>query len=192
MQPRLSLNWTALAIRGVVAIAFGVIAFVLPGLTLGVLILLFAAYAIVDGVSALITGLRHPTSKRPDWLLIAGGVAGIVVGIIAIFLPGITALFLVSLIGAWAIITGIAQIAIAWQLRKEIQGELVLALNGVVSVIFGLYLWLFPGLGAISLVWLIALFAVASGVMLLLLAFRMRKLAAGDGGYRSGSSVASA
>jgi uncharacterized membrane protein HdeD (DUF308 family) len=192
MQPRLSLNWTALAIRGVVAIAFGVVAFVLPGLTLGVLILLFAAYAIVDGVSALITGLRHPTSKRPDWLLIAGGVAGIVVGIIAIFLPGITALFLVSLIGAWAIITGIAQIAIAWQLRKEIQGELVLALNGVVSVIFGLYLWLFPGLGAISLVWLIALFAVASGVMLLLLAFRMRKLAAGDGGYRSGSSVASA
>jgi uncharacterized membrane protein HdeD (DUF308 family) len=191
MQRRLSLNWTALAIRGVVAIAFGVIAFLLPGVTLGVLILLFAAYAIVDGVSALITGLRHPTSKRPDWLLVAGGVAGIVVGLIAIFLPGITALFLVSLIGAWAIITGIAQIAIAWQLRKEIQGELVLALNGVVSVIFGLYLWLFPGLGAISLVWLIALFAVASGVMLLLLAFRMRKLAADDSVYRSGSSAAS-
>lgn len=192
MQRRLSLNWTALALRGVVAIAFGVIAFLLPGLTLGALILLFAAFAIVDGVSALVTGLRHPTSNRPDWLLVAGGVAGIVVGLIAVFLPGITALFLVSLIGAWAIITGIAQVAIAWQLRKEIQGELVLALNGILAVVFGIYLWLFPGLGAISLVWLIALFAVASGVMLLVLAFRMRKLAAGDSGNRSGSSVASA
>jgi uncharacterized membrane protein HdeD (DUF308 family) len=192
MQRRLSLNWTALALRGVVAIAFGVIAFLLPGLTLGALILLFAAFAIVDGVSALVTGLRHPTSRRPDWLLIAGGVAGIVVGLIAVFLPGITALFLVSLIGAWAIITGIAQVAIAWQLRKEIQGELVLALNGILAVVFGIYLWLFPGLGAISLVWLIALFAVASGVMLLVLAFRMRNLAAGDSGNRSGSSVASA
>jgi uncharacterized membrane protein HdeD (DUF308 family) len=192
MQRRLSLNWTALALRGVVAIAFGVIAFLLPGLTLGALILLFAAFAIVDGVSALVTGLRHPTSRRPDWLLIAGGVAGIVVGLIAVFLPGITALFLVSLIGAWAIITGIAQVAIAWQLRKEIQGELVLALNGILAVVFGIYLWLFPGLGAISLVWLIALFAVVSGVMLLVLAFRMRNLAAGDSGNRSGSSVASA
>jgi uncharacterized membrane protein HdeD (DUF308 family) len=192
MQRRLSLNWTALALRGVVAIAFGVVAFLLPGLTLGALILLFAAFAIVDGVSALVTGLRHPTSRRPDWLLIAGGVAGIVVGLIAVFLPGITALFLVSLIGAWAIITGIAQVAIAWQLRKEIQGELVLALNGILAVVFGIYLWLFPGLGAISLVWLIALFAVVSGVMLLVLAFRMRNLAAGDSGNRSGSSVASA
>jgi uncharacterized membrane protein HdeD (DUF308 family) len=191
MQRRLSLNWSALALRGVVAIVFGVIAFLLPGLTLGALILLFAAYAIVDGVSALVTGVRHPTSRRPDWLLIAGGVAGIVVGIIAVFLPGITALFLVSLIGAWAIITGIAQIAIAWQLRKEIQGELLLALNGIVSVLFGIYLWLFPGAGAIALVWLIAAFAIASGVMLLLLAFRMRSLATGGRDDRSGSRAAS-
>jgi uncharacterized membrane protein HdeD (DUF308 family) len=191
MQRRLSLNWSALALRGVVAIVFGVIAFLLPGLTLGALILLFAAYAIVDGVSALVTGVRHPTSRRPDWLLIAGGVAGIVVGIIAAFLPGITALFLVSLIGAWAIITGIAQVAIAWQLRKEIQGELLLALNGIVSVLFGIYLWLFPGAGAIALVWLIAVFAIASGVMLLLLAFRMRSLAAGSRDDRSGSPAAS-
>jgi uncharacterized membrane protein HdeD (DUF308 family) len=192
MQARLSLNWMALALRGVAAIVFGVIAFLVPTIALGALILLFAAFAIVDGVSAVITGIRHPTSKRPDWLLIAGGVAGVVVGIIAVFLPGITALFLVTLIGAWAIVTGIAQVAIAWQLRKEIEGEFLLALNGVVSILFGIYLWLFPGLGAISLIWLIALFAVASGVMLLILAFRMRNLQAGGRGYPTGSPTASA
>jgi uncharacterized membrane protein HdeD (DUF308 family) len=192
MQARLSMNWSALALRGVIAILFGIVAFLLPGLTLQALVLLFAAYAIVDGVSALVTGIRHPTSNRPDWLLIAGGVAGIVIGIIAVFLPGITALFLVTLIGAWAIITGIAEIAAAWQLRKEISGELLLVLDGAVSVIFGIYLWLFPGLGAISLVWLIALFAVASGVMLLILAFRMRNLQAGGSNYRTGSPTASA
>jgi uncharacterized membrane protein HdeD (DUF308 family) len=192
MQARLSMNWSALALRGVIAILFGIVAFLLPGLTLQALVLLFAAYAIVDGVSALVTGIRHPTSNKPDWLLIAGGVAGIVIGIIAVFLPGITALFLVTLIGAWAILTGIAEIAAAWQLRKEISGELLLALDGAVSVIFGIYLWLFPGLGAISLIWLIALFAVASGVMLLILAFRMRNLSAGDRGHPSGSSTASA
>jgi uncharacterized membrane protein HdeD (DUF308 family) len=188
MQARLSLNWSALAIRGVIAIAFGVLALLLPGLTLAALILLFAAYAIVDGVSAVITGIRHPTSNRPEWLMIVGGVAGIVAGIIAVFLPGITALFLVTLIGAWAIVTGIAEIVAAWQLRKEIQGELLLALNGAISVIFGIYLWLFPGAGAIALVWLIAAFAIASGVVLLLLAFRMRSLAAGGRDYRSPSA----
>ena len=190
MQGRLSMNWTALALRGVVAILFGVVAFLLPGLTLGALIILFAAYAIVDGVSALVTGIRHPTSNRPDWLLIAGGVAGIVVGIIAVFLPGITALFLVSLIGAWAIVTGVAEVAVAWQLRKEIEGELLLALNGIISILFGIYLWLFPGTGAIALVWLIAAFAIASGVILLLLAFRMRSLAAGGSDYRSPTATA--
>jgi uncharacterized membrane protein HdeD (DUF308 family) len=192
MQARLSLNWMALALRGVAAILFGVIAFIVPGIALATLILLFAALALVDGVSAIVTGIRHPTSRRPDWALIAGGVAGVVIGVIAVFAPGITALFLVTLIGAWAIITGIAQIAAAWQLRKEIQGELILALSGVVSVIFGIYLWLFPGLGAISLIWLIAAFAIVSGAMLLVLAFRMRSLASGDRGLRTGSPSASA
>jgi uncharacterized membrane protein HdeD (DUF308 family) len=190
MQARLSLNWSALALRGVVAIVFGVLALLLPGLTLAVLILLFAAYAIVDGVSAVITGIRHPTSSSPEWLMIVGGVAGIVAGIIAVFLPGITALFLVTLIGAWAIVTGIAEIVGAWQLRKEIQGELLLALNGAISVIFGIYLWLFPGAGAIALVWLIAIFAIASGVILLLLAVRMRSLGAGGRDYRSPTASA--
>jgi uncharacterized membrane protein HdeD (DUF308 family) len=191
MQSRLSLNWMALALRGVAAIVFGVIAFIVPGIALGALILLFAALAIVDGVSHVITGIRQP-SGGPDYPMIVGGIAAIAIGVIAAILPGVTALFLVTLIGSWAIITGIAEIVAAWRLRKEIRGELLLALDGVVSVVFGIYLWLFPGLGAISLIWLIAAFAVVSGVMLLLLAFRLRSLASGGRGFRAGSPTASA
>ena len=122
MQQRLSLNWTALALRGVVAIIFGIVAFLLPGLTLGALILLFAAYAIVDGVSHLVTGIRQHEGNRPDWLMIGIGVLGIAVGLVAAILPGVTALFLLSLIGAWAIVIGVFEIVAAYRLRKEISG----------------------------------------------------------------------
>jgi uncharacterized membrane protein HdeD (DUF308 family) len=191
MQHRLALNWTALALRGVVAIVFGIVAFLLPGLTLGALILLFAAYAIVDGASHIVTGIRQREGHRPDWLMVAIGVLGIAVGLVAAVLPGITALFLLSLIGAWAIVIGVFEIVAAFRLRKEISGEWMLALGGIVSVIFGIYVWLFPGDGAIALVWLIALYAIVSGVTLLMLAFRMRSLADRGRDFRSGSAAAS-
>src|SRR6266550_2405847 len=182
MQQRLSLNWTALALRGAAAIIFGIVAFLLPGLTLGALILLFAAYAIVDGV-------RQHEGNRPDWLMIGIGVIGIAAGLVAAILPGITALFLLSLIGAWAIVIGVFEIIAAYRLRKEISGEWLLALGGIVSIIFGIYVWLFPGAGAIALVWLIALYAVISGITLLVLAFRMRSLADRGRDYRSGGQT---
>ena len=100
MQRRLALNWSALAIRGVVAIVFAIVAFLLPGLTLGALVLLFAVYAIVDGASHLVTAFRHRGVRGPDWFMVVGGIAGIAAGIVAVVLPGITALFLVTLIGA--------------------------------------------------------------------------------------------
>ena len=181
MDSRLSLNWSALAIRGVIAIVFGVLAFLMPGLTLGALILLFAAYAIVDGVSHVVTGIRQRSGERPDGLMILGGVVGIAVGVVAAILPGITALFLLALIGAWAIVTGAAEIFAAYRLRKAIRGEWLLALDGIISIAFGLYVWIFPGAGALAIVWLIAAFAIASGVILLMLAFRMRSLARGTG-----------
>ena len=182
MDSRLSLNWSALAIRGVIAIAFGILALLMPGLTLAALILLFAAYAIVDGVSHVVTGIRQRSGDRPDGLMILGGIVGIAVGVIAAILPGITALFLLSLIGAWAIVTGAAEIVAAYRLRKAISGEWLLALQGIISIAFGLYVWIFPGAGALAIVWLIAAFAIASGVILLMLAFRMRSLARGAGG----------
>jgi uncharacterized membrane protein HdeD (DUF308 family) len=190
MDRRLSLNWSALAIRGVSAIAFGIIAFLLPGLTLGALILLFAAYAIVDGVSHVITGIRQRSGDGPDGLMILGGIVGIAVGVIAVILPGVTALFLLALIGAWAIVTGAAEIVAAYRLRKAIGGEWLLALQGILSIAFGVYVWLFPGAGALAVVWLIAAFAIASGVILLMLAFRMRSLARGAGGMSNRESSA--
>ena len=190
MESRLSLNWWALAIRGVIAIAFGILAFLMPGLTLGALILLFAAYAIVDGVSHVITGIRQRSGDRPDGLMILGGVVGIAVGVIAVILPGVTALFLLALIGAWAIVTGAAEIVAAYRLRKAISGEWLLVLQGILSIAFGVYVWLFPGAGALAVVWLIATFAIASGVILLMLAFRMRSLARGAGGMSNRESSA--
>jgi uncharacterized membrane protein HdeD (DUF308 family) len=191
VDSRLSLNWSALALRGVVAIAFGILAFLLPGLTLGALILLFAAYAIVDGVSHVITGFRQPSGDGPDVLMILGGIAGIAAGAIAVILPGITALFLLALIGAWAILTGAAEIVAAYRLRKAISGEWLLALDGALSIAFGLYVLLFPGAGAIALVWLIAAFAVVSGITLLMLAFRMRSLSQRRGGMQAGPTSSS-
>ena len=190
MDSRLSLNWSALAIRGVIAIAFGIIAFLLPGLTLGALILLFAAYAIVDGVSHVVTGIRQRSGDGPDGLMILGGIVGVAVGVIAVILPGVTALFLLALIGAWAIVTGAAEIVAAYRLRKAISGEWLLALQGILSIAFGVYVWLFPGAGALAVVWLIAAFAIASGVILLMLAFRMRSLARGAGGMSNRESSA--
>jgi uncharacterized membrane protein HdeD (DUF308 family) len=190
MQARLTYNWTAIALRGVVAIAFGILALLLPGLTLAVLILLFAAYALVDGVSHVITGIRQQAGGRPDWLMIAAGILAIVAGIIAAVLPGITALALLTLIGAWVIVTGVMEVAAAYRLRKEISGEWLLALDGIVSIVFGIYLWVFPGAGAMTLVWLIAFYAIFSGVMLLALAWRMRSLDQRGGSYRAGASAA--
>jgi uncharacterized membrane protein HdeD (DUF308 family) len=191
MESRLSINWWALAVRGVVAIGFGVLAFLLPGATIGALILLFAAYAIVDGASHVVTGFRGRSGDGPDFLMILGGVVGIVAGIFAVALPGLTALALLTLIGAWAIVTGAAEILMAYRLRKEIRGEWLLAFDGAISVLFGIYVWLFPGAGALALVWLIAVFAVISGITLLALAFRMRSLGQGRPGIRSGASSAS-
>jgi uncharacterized membrane protein HdeD (DUF308 family) len=190
MDSRLSINWSALALRGVIAIVFGVLAFLMPGLTLGALILLFAAYAIVDGISHVVTGIRQRSGDRPDGLMILGGVIGIAVGLIAAILPGVTALFLLSLIGAWAIVTGAAEIVAAYRLRRAISGEWLLALQGVLSIAFGIYVWVFPGAGALAIVWLIAAFAIASGVILLMLALRMRSLARGAGSMSDRSTSA--
>jgi uncharacterized membrane protein HdeD (DUF308 family) len=170
----LTKNWWAVALRGVVAIIFGIVAFLMPGPTLLALVLLFAAFAFVDGVFALVSGIRRAESGKPDWLLIIGGIAGIAVGILGFASPDAVAVVLLAWIAVWAILTGILEVIAAYRLREILQGELLLALNGIVSVLFGLYLIIFPGSGAITVVWIIALWAIVSGAILLMLAFRLR------------------
>jgi uncharacterized membrane protein HdeD (DUF308 family) len=167
-------HWWALAIRGVIAILFGLAALLRPDIALAALILLFGAYALVDGVFAIVGVFRGTRSGTPRWLLLVEGVAGILAGIIAFVNPGLTAIALLYLVAAWAIITGLAEIASAIRLRHEMTGEWALILAGILSVIFGLLLAILPGVGILSLIWLIGIYAVVFGVLMLIAAFRVR------------------
>ncbi|MBP2703111.1 HdeD family acid-resistance protein [Microbispora sp. RL4-1S] len=174
-------HWWAPALRGVLAILFGLIALVWPGITLLALVLVFAAYAVVNGVVTLMQAARGHTGRSRAWIGVSGLIS-LLVGLIAFLWPGITALALLLVIAFWFVVTGIVEIVAAVGLRRRIEGEWVLALNGVVSVVFGLLLFVWPATGALAVVWLIGLSAVAIGVSLLVLAFRLR------GGHRAGAA----
>lgn len=174
LVPALSRNWWALALRGVAAVLFGLAALFLPGITLTALILLFGAYALVDGAFAIVAAVRESGRRGRWWLLLVEGVFGVVVGVLTLVWPGLTALVLLYFIAAWAVVTGILEIVGAVRLRRDIEGEWALVLGGMVSVIFGLILAFLPGVGLLSLVWLIGIYAMVFGVSLLVLAFRVR------------------
>jgi len=174
MERLLSISWWALALQGVCALIFGVLALAWPGMTLFVLAVLFAAYAIVSGAAAAVSAGQNRT-ERGWWLWLLLGLAGIAAGVIALAYPLVTALFLVLLMGANAIVTGVLELWMAFQLRKEMRGEWLLGLVGIVSVLFGGYVMLNPGPGALALVWLIAVYAIVNGVLLLALAWRAHR-----------------
>ncbi len=168
-------NWWMLALRGLVAILFGVLAFALPGMTLLTLVFLFGAYAIVNGVLALVHAFSAPKGYQRFGALIFTGIISIAAGVLAFVWPGITALSLVLLIAAWAIVNGVFEIATAIRLRRVIPHEWLLSLAGVLSILLGSAMLLRPGVGALVLVWWIGGFAVAFGVLLVALAFRVRR-----------------
>jgi uncharacterized membrane protein HdeD (DUF308 family) len=171
----LARNWWALAIRGAAAILFGLLALVLPGVTLAALILLFGAYALVDGVFNLVAAFRGRTGERPWWLLAVEGVVSVAAGIVAFAMPGLTALVLVYLIAGWAIMTGVLEVVAAIRLRDEIPNEWWLAASGVVSIVFGVLVAVAPGAGALALVLWIGAYAIVFGALLIGLAFRLRR-----------------
>jgi uncharacterized membrane protein HdeD (DUF308 family) len=175
MLEMLTTNWWAFVLRGLAALALGVFAFVWPGTTLAALILVFAFYAVFDGVLAVMAGLGTSGTQRL-WFLI-GGVAGIAVGVLTFFYPNATAVALVLLIGAWAIVTGVAEIVAAYTLRRVITREWLLALSGVLSVAFGVLLVASPGSGALALLWLIGFYAILAGITYLAAGLRLRGLA---------------
>ena len=180
--PVLSRNWWALALRGLAALIFGLLAFVWPGITLWALILLFGAYMLVDGVFAIVAAVRVAGDSARWWLLLVEGILGVLAGIVAFVWPGLTALALLYFVAAWAIVTGIFEIVGAIRLRREIEGEWALILGGALSVLFGVLLLVVgPGVGLLSLVWLIGVYAVAFGVLLLILAFRVRNETSAEG-----------
>lgn len=174
MLHALAKNWWLLLLRGIASIVFGVLAFAWPGLTLVTLVLFYGAFALVDGVIALVAAFRGSAKPVPTWWLVVVGLLGIAAGIVTFLMPGITAVLLVLFIGAWALVHGIFEIIGAIQLRKEIDNEWMLILSGVISVLFGLIVLVAPGAGALGLIWAIAAYSIVFGISFIALAFRLR------------------
>ena len=170
----LSRRWWMLLLRGLVAIAFGVVCWVQPGLSLASLVLLFGAYSLVDGVLNAWAAVEGRREHEHWWVLFLEGLLGIGIGVLTFIAPGITALALLFYIAIWAIATGVLEIVAAIRLRKEIENEWLLIIAGLASVVFGALLVWQPGAGALALLWLIASYAIFFGVLLVVLAFRVR------------------
>ncbi len=167
-------DWWVFAIRGIAAIAFGILAFIWPETTLTVLVFLFGAYVLVDGIALLAALVRgDAVARRHAWAVGVTGVLGIVAGVVTFAWPGLTALSMLYLVAVWAIATGTFQLIAAIALRRELDGEFWMALGGLTSIVFGVLLVAFPGAGLTSLVWLVGLWALVFGASSLGLAYRL-------------------
>jgi uncharacterized membrane protein HdeD (DUF308 family) len=169
IHPRFGQRWWMLLLRGLLAVLFGIVAFAMPVWTILVLTTVFAAFALIDGIIAVMAGVH---ARWP--LLIVLGVIGILAGLFAFFYPGPTAVTLLFIIAAWAIVRGAAEIAAAVQLRKVIPNEWSLILGGIFSVLFGVLLFANPAAGAISVIWIIGTYAIIIGLLLVYAAFRVK------------------
>lgn len=169
-----SQSWWILIIRGVAAILFGVVAFIWPGLTGLVLVVAFGAYAVVDGVFAVVTGISRLGHSSRGWAFLVEGLLGIGVGATALLLPNVLAVALIYLIAAWAVITGIFEIVSAVQLRKEITNEWALGVGGLLSILFGLLVMFQTATGGLALVWILGGYAIAFGILLIVVGIRLR------------------
>lgn len=177
MAEILTKNWWLVVLRGVVAVLFGIAAFIWPGLTLATLVLLFGAYTLVDGVAAIGSGIAGSSmSSSSRWSLVLGGIAGVIVGLVTFFYPSITAVGLLYLIGAWAIVIGVFEVLGAIELRQVINDEWLLIFSGILSVVFGVLVFVYPQASALSILWLIAAYAVILGIATIALGFRVKSL----------------
>jgi uncharacterized membrane protein HdeD (DUF308 family) len=171
---KLPMRWWAIGLRGLLGILLGIVAFFMPVATL------LGAYAFFDGVFNLVAAWQQKNRQKPWWALLLSGIAGMGAAAISFVWPGITALALVYVVSAWALITGGLEIAAAVKLRKEIEGEWLLALSGILSMALGLFLAFFPDAGTIGLVWYLGAYAIVFGILLVALSWRLRTRRARD------------
>ena len=172
----LSRNWWLVLLRGVVAIIFAVLTWMQPAISLAALVMVFGIYVLADGVLGIWAAFSGRRQNRHWWVLLLWGLVSVAVGVMTFVMPGITGLVLLMYIAAWAIITGVLQIVAAIRLRKEIQGEWLMGLSGLLSIVFGGLLVARPGAGALAVAWIIAAYAFIFGVLMVLLSFKVRKL----------------
>ena len=177
-------SWWNYALRGVLAVLFGlgiwIAALLVPAVTLRVLVIAFGAYIIVEGAFALVAAVRQ--RDREGWgLLFFEGLVGLLFGLVAFLWTGISALVLVAIIAAWAIITGIMEIATFIRLGKTIAGRWMLIFSGIFSILFGVLVLLFPAAGAVVLMWLLGAYALVFGILITILGFMARRLQVDEG-----------
>ncbi len=170
----LARNWWMLALRGLAALVFGLLTVLNPAITLGVLVLLFGAYALVYGLFTIFAAIVNRRGEQYWVALLLGGLLSVIIGVITFMRPGVTALVLLYYIAAWAIVVGLSEIVAGIRLRKVITGEWLLILVGMLSVTFGLVLIVYPGAGALAVTLWIGAWATAVGILLIALAFRIR------------------
>jgi uncharacterized membrane protein HdeD (DUF308 family) len=165
---------TFLLIRGLVAVVIGILAMAWPGITMAAIVGIFGLYAVIDGITSLMLGLTRTRTHGRSWAVVVQGVIGILAGIVTFVWPGITAFALVMFIGAWGIVTGVFEIVAAIRLRRVIKGEWLLALSGIISVLFGFLVFAFPAAGAVGIAWVLGIYAVTAGLVLIALGVRLR------------------
>ena len=167
-------NWWVLTLKGVLLVIFGIIAFMNPGVTFAILLTWFSAFLIIDGILSLITVVSNWKTQEDKWLFVLEGVVNILLGILIFRAPAAYTLVAVFFMGFWSIFSGLSRIAMAIQLRKEITGEGWLALSGVLGVVFGIIIISNPGIGVATFMYMLAFFAIAVGILLILLSFKVK------------------
>lgn len=174
MVRTLSQNWWLVVLRGVLAVLFGLLAFIWPGITWLTLVVLFGIYAIVDGLVAIGTGLARTRESSRWWTFLLEGLINIGAGVAALIWPGVATLVILYVIATWAVFTGILEIVAAIRLRHEITNEWMLALGGVISIAVGVVLFFQPAAGSLAIIWIIGSYALIFGILLVILGFRLR------------------
>jgi uncharacterized membrane protein HdeD (DUF308 family) len=172
--------WWVVLIRGILAILFGILLFVMPGLTVASLVIVFGAYALVDGLFAIFYSISGRNTDKEWGMHLIEGILGVAFGLLVLTWPELatiaTGITLLVMIAVWAIVTGALQVISAIQLRKEIDNEIWLGLGGLISIVFGVILLRFPITGILAILWLIAGYSIAFGVLFIMLAFRLRNM----------------
>jgi uncharacterized membrane protein HdeD (DUF308 family) len=175
IRSSLHTHWWVLALRGLLAAIFGLSTFIMPASSLLVLITLFAGYCLFDGILTLWTAARSNRRETRWWSLILEGIISIVAGVGALAWPGLTSLLLLYLIAFWAIATGVFETLTAIRLRRELTGEWVMVLGGLLSIVFGVFLVTRPLAGVLLVTWWIGAYAFGFGILLAILAWRLRR-----------------
>jgi len=172
-------QWWVLILQGVLGIAVGILAIIYPDLALATIALLFAVWAIASGAAQLTAGWRVAEARGKSWPFLVSGAVSVIAGILAVLYPDVTILYLILLLGAWILISGMMEVYTAWRIRNEVTGEWILALGGALRVIAGILILAMPYVGAILTAALFATWAILSGAAALFLGWRLRQFGGG-------------